>query len=855
MGENAKTEDGNVPASSRDGCKQDQQIGAVEAESSCRSEHPETIRYGWPSWVTEILGFRLDQLLTWKSLTRLLHRPCDPASLAATRILFGIMMFLDLPQERGMGVADKLWGDPNLCHFPLFNWMTPLPLRWMLILYGVMIICTLLMILGCKWRLSCGVFVTCYWYLFLLDKGTWNNHSYLYGLISTMMLFSDPHRCWSIDSISTPTLRNSHVPLWSYMLLRFQVFLLYFYAGVKKLDPDWLYGFSMQHLSEHWVFHPFRLILSNDSIDYYIIHLGGFTLDFTIGFLLFLDQTRKAALFFGIAFHLMNSQIFSIGMFPWVCMVTMPIFCHMSWPRTLISPVTSVFSAVYCHSKSLLDKSKMKIISSLSIKRSKLQIKIKEMNSRRDNRITLKSSMETKSDSNKNEFRLFLQRNPDCCYEESSAVSWKQKLKTLVVLTYIILQLFLPFSHFITKGYNTWTEGPYGYSWDMMVHSWDTLHIKITAIDKETQHKTYVDPSAWVKSNRWASHVDMAVQFGRCIEDKLTQYGMSNFALHFDVWRSLNRRFQQRVYDPNVDVLRAPWSPWHKTQWVLPILSELNTWRNRLRELHKLHQEISLGADTIFIADFPGMTLENYLSKELKNTSLEVLQGKISVFMLIPRETCERLHLELLSKDEKMKNTIREDNADLIKVLETNKTNLKTFKPKKLNEVCNITLGRGQKITLPSESLLKFKTISNETSILMFTFINATLEKGMNETKNNSDSSSVNKSANDKDESKPNESGITEISRSCQRDTPWFLNPGLIYSKLKSTNWKNKETIKVKGKASDQQTVSHDITSDVPTWKDFKNFFIWKSKVFARSGRLLIKALKSILTGGTINIV
>lgn len=37
---------------------------------------------------------------------------------------------------------------------------------------------------GCCYRLSCVAFLGPYWYLLLLDKTSWNNHSYLYGLLA-----------------------------------------------------------------------------------------------------------------------------------------------------------------------------------------------------------------------------------------------------------------------------------------------------------------------------------------------------------------------------------------------------------------------------------------------------------------------------------------------------------------------------------------------------------------------------------------------------------------------------------------------------------------------------------------------
>lgn len=50
--------------------------------------------------------------------------------------------------------------------------------------------------LGYKFKTSCFVFVLTYWYIFLLDKSSWNNHSYLYGLVGFIFLFTDAHSYW-----------------------------------------------------------------------------------------------------------------------------------------------------------------------------------------------------------------------------------------------------------------------------------------------------------------------------------------------------------------------------------------------------------------------------------------------------------------------------------------------------------------------------------------------------------------------------------------------------------------------------------------------------------------------------------
>lgn len=50
----------------------------------------------------------------------------------------GALMMLDIPAERGLGEADLRWGDDNDCRFPLFNFLKPLPLEYMCMIYFIM---------------------------------------------------------------------------------------------------------------------------------------------------------------------------------------------------------------------------------------------------------------------------------------------------------------------------------------------------------------------------------------------------------------------------------------------------------------------------------------------------------------------------------------------------------------------------------------------------------------------------------------------------------------------------------------------------------------------------------------------
>nr|KAG5704166.1 hypothetical protein BaRGS_009696 [Batillaria attramentaria] len=160
---------------------------------------------------------------------------------------------------------------------------------------------------------SCLLFLLPYWYILLLDKSDWNNHSYLFGLLAFLLTLSDANRYWSVDGLFNRNIHNADVPLWNYALLRSQVFLVYFLAGLKKLgSSDWINGYSMQGIAQHWVFDAFRLVMTTDEVDYFVVHLGGLTIDLFIGFLLFFDKTRLLAFIICSSFHLMNSQLFKI---------------------------------------------------------------------------------------------------------------------------------------------------------------------------------------------------------------------------------------------------------------------------------------------------------------------------------------------------------------------------------------------------------------------------------------------------------------------------------------------------------------------------------------------------------------
>ncbi|KAJ8985486.1 hypothetical protein NQ317_015025 [Molorchus minor] len=158
----------------------------------------------------------------------------------------------------------------------------------------------------------------------------------------------------------------------------------------------------------------------------------------------------------------------------------------------------------------------------------------------------------------------------------------------------------------------------------MMVHSWDTILVVVKVVDNESGREYFIDADAWTLNDRWNKHADMCVQYAQCLKrnllmeskgeiqtpsgsnNEISKYITSeNISIYTDVWCSLNKRFQQRMYDPNYDLLKANWSPFRPVEWLLPLLTEYNDFRARMYEITQDVYSWSNQSDVLFIADFP----------------------------------------------------------------------------------------------------------------------------------------------------------------------------------------------------------------------------------------------------------
>lgn len=300
-------------------------------------------------------------------------------------------------------------------------------------------------------------------------------------------------------------------------------------------------------------------------------------------------------------------------MFPWVCLAQVPMFYSFDWPKK-----------ISLHNLSKLYKNACE-------QEENDKVAVLETEARNDPVFKSDEAPIVYCNACKK-----LMQSP------GSTSTMREKIRSCALLFYCGLQLFLPYSHFITQGYNNWTNGLYGYSWDMMVHSYDTILTTVKVVDNGNGKEHYLDPYAFTEYDRWTKYADMAQQYARCIYKNIEQEHLrntdisplssTNISIYFDIWCSMNGRFQQRVFDPRVDLLKAEWSPFTRTSWSLPLLNELNHLRPKLRTIANEVLAWSNFSDVIFVADFPGLTLQNFISPDLENVSLTILEGNVRYF-------------------------------------------------------------------------------------------------------------------------------------------------------------------------------------------------------------------------------
>ena len=441
----------------------------------------------------------------------------NAAPLAVFRLLFGLLMLISIIRFWSKGWIHSLYIEPSF-HFSYygFDWVKPLGVYT----YFLFLICgvsAFLVGIGYKYRISILVFFLSFTYIELMDKTTYLNHYYFVSIVSFMMLFLPCNAQFSVDAINR---KKSYklVPNWTIDSLKLFLGIVYFYAGLTKINSDWLLNAMPLKL---WLKSKYDLPFIGQTIMQqewfsFFMSWGGMFYDLSIPFLLLFRKTRSYAFILVVAFHIATRILFPIGMFPYIMILS-----------------TIIFFDSDVHMKIL--RFTLKILSFLKIKSEKLS-------------------------------NPLLQKN-----------NYKVRYSSLIIIVvFLLLQVFIPWRSLLYPGELFWNEQGYRFSWRVML-----MEKKGNSVFKIVNSKTnsffYVNNDDFltpVQQKQMSFQPDMILEYGHYLGNHFKSQGHQNVAVFVESYVSLNGRLSQQFIDPSANLMELKESFKHK-YWIKPLNDEI----------------------------------------------------------------------------------------------------------------------------------------------------------------------------------------------------------------------------------------------------------------------------------------
>lgn len=274
-------------------------------------------------------------------MTNIIHqhiiKPKDIAPLITFRILFGGLMMVGALRFMVNGWIEKLYLKPTFFFkYFGFEWVQPLGEVGTYALFSLIALSAMGIMLGLFYRISTIIFFITFTYSELLDATNYLNHYYLVCLLAFLLIFLPANRAFSIDVKRNPSLQVGKIPAWTINILIFQLAVVYTFAGIAKLNYDWLFN-SMPlaiWLPERADMPVLGYFFQFKATAYLFSWFGAFY-DLTVAYFLLNKKTRPFAYAAVIIFHVFTKLLFNIGLFPFIMIFSTLIFFpaafHNKW--------------------------------------------------------------------------------------------------------------------------------------------------------------------------------------------------------------------------------------------------------------------------------------------------------------------------------------------------------------------------------------------------------------------------------------------------------------------------------------------------------------------------------------------
>ncbi|HKQ69693.1 MAG TPA: HTTM domain-containing protein [Polyangiaceae bacterium] len=483
-----------------------------------------------------------------------LGKPVDAASLAMFRGLIGAVMCASTARFVAKGWVRALYVDPSF-HFTYapFRFVRPWPLLGMYAHFAVLFASAASLALGYRARLSALVFMLAFTYVELIDKASYLNHYYLVTLLTGMLVLLPSSAALSIDARRRPAAIDTRrpapssrtlsaspppdadsvaIPYWMLAALRLQVGVVYFYAGVAKLNRDWLVEAQ-----------PLRIWLAARSdfpwvgpvlAEPGVAHVLGWTaaaFDLSVVGLLLYRRTRPWAFAVACCFHLMTGLLFPIGMFPWIMIASATVFFEPDWPVRLGRAVKTVMYAMTGSGRA---------------------------------RPTSPSGLGTDERPTRAPRG---EATPNGGAAEQRVVTAPPWIKAIVAV-HSLIQLVLPLRQQFERVPSAWSNRGFDFSWNVMAAE-KAGSVSFLAADRATGEVVAVAPLRYLTPSQeqaMARDPEMVRALALEVARNFREKEGRSMAVRAEAFATLNGRPSRYLLDPNVD-LTGPLPP----SWILPL--------------------------------------------------------------------------------------------------------------------------------------------------------------------------------------------------------------------------------------------------------------------------------------------
>ena len=449
-----------------------------------------------------------------------LFRKIDNSALVIFRIIFGLLIVAECWGAIFTGWVNVNMVEPQLTFtFIGFEWLNNLLGPNMIIYYVIMGLLGIFITAGSFYRFAAILFAIMWSLSYWMQKTSYNNHYYLFMLVSWMMTVMPAHHFFSVDSFLFPKIKRLSCKNWVPVLFIIQLFIVYTFAAVAKLYPDWFNGvFINLHFIEYANLISYKYQLTGlasviGSLEFaQVFAWGGFLFDLLIIPAMLFQPTRSIAIKCAIFFHVFNSLVFGIGIFPFFALAMMIFFYDPD--------------------------------------------KIQEL------------FFKTKS--------FMMDRN-----DEDGLITTRRVAFSYLLMIYVLWQIYLPLRHFHIPGNVFWTEEGHRLSWRMMLRnrSNDTK-VFIAYPDKngkingkeEINFNKYL---TYKQAGRFGSSADMIWQMAKFVKEDYKKKG-KNVMVFVDSKVSINGSEYYQYTNPKVDIANTKWSYFGHQGWIMDQPKELN---------------------------------------------------------------------------------------------------------------------------------------------------------------------------------------------------------------------------------------------------------------------------------------